>query len=167
MTILKTDRLSLNEARLRDSAFIHKLLNSSNWIQYIGDRGIKSTEDAERYIRNSLIKSYKQHGFGLYKMVLKESDKPIGLCGLLKRSHLDHPDVGFAILPEYEGKGYTYEAAKATIEYAHTELSLPTVLAITSEDNLRSQALIKKIGLKYLKKVKLNASKNELLLFTS
>ena len=144
MTILTTERLALDEAVLEDAEFIFDLLNSPNWIEFIGDRSIKSIKDAERYIQNSLINSYREHGFGLYKMVLIESNEPIGLCGLLKRATLDHPDIGFAILPEFEGMGYTYEAAKATIEYAHAALSLATILAITSEDNTRSSGFDQK-----------------------
>ncbi|MGI9544205.1 MAG: GNAT family N-acetyltransferase [Cyclobacteriaceae bacterium] len=167
MTILTTERLTLDEAVIQDAEFIFHLLNSPNWIEFIGDRGIKSIKDAERYIQNSLINSYKENGFGLYKMVLLEGNKPIGLCGLLKRTNLDHPDVGFAILPEFEGMGYTYEAAKATIEYAHSALSLPTILAITSEDNVRSQSLIKKIGLHYVGQTRLSTDEEELMLFSN
>jgi len=166
MTILKTERLSLEEAELKDAKFIFDLLNSPNWIEFIGDRGIKSNKDAARYIQNSLINSYRENGFGLYKMVLLETNEPIGLCGLLKRASLDHPDIGFATLPQFEGMGYTYEAANATVAYAHNNLSLSNVLAITSDKNLKSQKLIKKIGLQYIGQTQLSSGEEELMLFS-
>ena len=94
MKILETERLVIAEATMSDSQFIFDLLTSPNWLKYIGDRGIRSIEDASEYIENSLIKSYRDNGFGLYKVVLKQNQIPIGLCGLLKRPVFDHPDIG-------------------------------------------------------------------------
>ena len=166
--ITQTKRLLIQEADLEDAVFIFELLNSPNWIEFIGDRGIRSLKDAEQYIHNSLIKSYCENGFGLYKMLLKkENYKPIGLCGLVKRTKLDHPDIGFAILPEYEGKGYTYEAAKSILWYVHSEIKLTTILAITSKENFKSQGLLKKLGLKYTNNLQLETGENELMLFSS
>ena len=102
--ILETERHWLEEADSNDGAFFFELLNSPTWIRFIGDRGIASIDDAVNYIRESLIKSYRKNGFGLYKMVLKQDDRPIGICGLLKRPGLEHVDIGFAILPQYEKK---------------------------------------------------------------
>jgi ribosomal-protein-alanine N-acetyltransferase len=99
MEILQTRRLTLSEATLSDIPLIFKLLNSPNWLEFIGDRNIRTLEDAEKYIQNSLIKSYRENGFGLWKVELKSDKTPIGLCGLLKREMLDFPDLGFAILP--------------------------------------------------------------------
>lgn len=147
MIVLETERLRLEEGSLNDQVFIFNLLNSPNWIQFIGDRGIKSLTDAENYINNTLIKSYKEVGFGLYKVILKQDNSPIGLCGLLQRDYLDHPDIGYAILPKYEGKGYTSEAAKAMLDYGKNRLGFKTILAITNSKNSASQHLLHKIGL--------------------
>ncbi len=101
-----------------DSQFIFELLNSPTWLKYIGDRDIKNLDDAQNYIINGPIKSYEIHGFGLYKVALKNNDTPIGICGLLKREGLEDNDIGFAFLPEYEEKGYAYESAKAILDDA-------------------------------------------------
>ena len=122
MRILATERLWVEEANADDVKFIYALLNSPNWLRFIGDRGIRSLDDALEYIESAMIKSYRENGFGLYKLVLKADQKPIGLCGLLKRPVFDHPDIGFAVLPEYEGKGLVFEAAKAILEHAQTIL---------------------------------------------
>ncbi|KYG83073.1 GCN5 family acetyltransferase [Roseivirga seohaensis] len=147
MIVLETERLRLEEGSLNDQVFIFNLLNSPNWIEFIGDRGIKSLTDAENYINNTLIKSYKEVGFGLYKVILKQDNSPIGLCGFLPRDFLDHPDIGYATLPKHEGKGYTSEATKAMLEYGRSTLGFKTILAITSSKNSASQRLLQKIGL--------------------
>lgn len=165
--IFKTDRLELSEAVPDDKDFFFKLLNSPNWIEYIGDRKIKSLFDAEKYIRESLINSYKCNGFGLYKISLKESKLPIGICGLLKRPHLEHPDIGYAILPEYEKKGYAYEAAKGTMIYAETILRIQKILAITAPKNKSSIKVLEKIKLKFVKRIKFKEDEEELLLYSN
>ena len=104
--ILTTVRLIIREANLSDSKFIFDLLNTPKWLKYIGDRGIKTLKNAEDYINDKIINSYKTNGYGLYIFELKESHIPIGLCGFIKRDYLDSEDIGFALLPEYERKGY-------------------------------------------------------------
>ncbi len=165
--ILQTERLVIKEATLDDGAFFFRLLNSPNWIEFIGDRGINSEEDAIQYIQESLIESYVNLGFGLFKMILRENNKPIGICGFLKRDYLDHPDIGFAILPKYERMGYTLEAAHSLKDYGENQLGLNPILAITTSKNVGSQQLLNKIGLKYIKIVKPSQDGEDLMLYSS
>ncbi len=167
MQILETERLTLEEANMEDAGFFYTLLNTPTWLKYIGDRGIRSVADAEHYIQNSLIKSYRENGYGLYKMVLKSEGTPIGLCGLVNRETLSDPDIGFALLPKYEGKGYAYEAAFATLEFAKKQLQISTILAITSEQNAHSIRLIEKIGLVFYKKIRMKEGSEECLLYSN
>ncbi len=167
MKILETERIRIEKATLEDSSFFLELLNSPNWIEFIGDRGIKTEEDAADYIQKSLIDSYKENGYGLYKMVLKKENKPIGICGFLKRNYLKNADIGFAILPEYEAKGYTYEAVKETMNYGISSLQLNPILAVTISENTKSRNLLNKIGLKEIGMIKPNKSKVEFLLYSN
>ncbi|MFK7969916.1 MAG: GNAT family N-acetyltransferase, partial [Bacteroidia bacterium] len=132
--ILKTNRITLAEFVPSDADFIIELVNTPGWITYIGDRDIHDREAAEGYIQ-TLQQGYKKDGFGLYKMLLNESNAPIGMCGLVNRPDLDHPDIGFAILPEYERKGYTTEAGHAMVELAKEQYKLTSLLGITIPDN--------------------------------
>jgi len=122
MIKLQTERLSIEEANLDDAPFIFELLNSPKWIEFIGNRNVKTLEDAENYIKRLLLDSYEKNNYGLFKMVLKTNQKAIGICGLVNRPTLDHPDIGFAVLPKYERKGYTIEAALATMEYCQISI---------------------------------------------
>ena len=165
MTIIETQRLLLQEVQLADAPFIFELLNTPTWLKYIGDRGIKTLADAEQYIQKSFLDSYKKNGFGLYKLVLKTTNAPIGLCGLVNRPTLEDIDIGFTLLPKYAKKGYAYEAAKATMDYAWNELDLTTIVAITSKDNSNSQQLLEKIGLQQADTITLEGDDEELFLY--
>jgi RimJ/RimL family protein N-acetyltransferase len=147
MLITQTPRLLLRELTTEDAAFILQLVNDPAWLQFIGDKGVRTIEDAVQYILNGPVKSYATNGFGLWLVELKEGNTPIGMCGLINRPTLEGIDIGFAYLPQYVGKGYAHEAAAATLEYAKQILLLEQVLAITNPDNIRSITLLKKIGL--------------------
>jgi len=162
-----TKRLRIENALLCDAPFFLELMNTPNWIKYIGDRGISSEKLAAEYIQINLIDSYEKHGYGLYKISLKQREIPIGLCGFVKRDYLDHADIGFALLPEYEGKGYAYEAAKTIMEYGMNILNLNPILAITSYDNIRSTKLLLKIGFQEIGNVTTPDKGEELLLFSN
>jgi RimJ/RimL family protein N-acetyltransferase len=165
--ILQTERLLLREFTEDDPAFIVELLNSPGWIQYIGDRNIKTEEQAREYLNNGPLKSYRQNGFGLYMVELKQDQTPIGMCGFIKRDTLNNPDIGFAFLPAYHGLGYAQEVAHATLEYAKKTLGLPVISAITLPANERSISLLEKIGLRFNSTVVFPGSEDELLLYNT
>lgn len=146
MIQLETDRLVISELEIADAPFILKLTNTPGWLTYIGDRKIHSIADAEKYFLTGTISSYETHGFGLFKVSLKKSRQPIGINGLLKRPHLDHPDIGFAFLPEFEGNGFAAESSDAILNWATSSKKLSTILAITLPSNTRSIALLKRLG---------------------
>ena len=164
--VQESHRLFMREANEGDAVFVLELLNNPSWLKFIGDRGVKSLSEARNYINSQLVDSYNTHGFGLLVIVLKDSDAPIGLCGLLKRPYLDHPDLGFAILPGYEGKGYVYEASQLILDHAFTILLHERVLATTKEQNQRSINLLLKLGFQFEKKINPESGKNEILLYS-
>lgn len=163
--ILNTERLVIRKVNLSDNHFIYELLNTPKWLKFIGDRGIKTLKNAEDYINDKIIKSYKTNGFGLYVFELKESNIPIGLCGFIKRDYLDYEDIGFALLPEYERKGYTYEAALAVLKFGENQLGLKKVFAITSKDNTASQELLKKLSFSFKSFITEPSTNEELTLY--
>lgn len=167
MDSIVTGRLIINEAELRDSHFFFELLNSPNWLEFIGDRGIDNEVDARSYIKSSLQKSYIENGFGLYKVSFREDLVPIGICGFLQRDYLDSPDIGFAILPKFEGMGLISEAASSVLNHGKTMLGFKEILGITTEENLSSRRVLTKIGLREVDKIKPDANGDELLLFSN
>jgi ribosomal-protein-alanine N-acetyltransferase len=164
--ILRTERLQLRRFCFDDSEFIISLLNSEGWLKYIGDRNVKTKEQAENYLKNGPLKSYEQNGFGL-SMVETRNGKPIGMCGLIKRNYLEHPDIGFAFLPEFSSMGYGYEIASAVLVHARNELNLQTILAITVPNNVKSIGLLEKMGLRFVKSFRTEPGAEELILYST
>lgn len=146
MRIIETNRLYIDEATPKDAGFFYQLMNSAGWLTYIGNRNIHSEKEAAEYISGKLIKSYKTNGFGLLVMKLRESGEAIGICGFIKRDYLSHADIGFAILPQYESKGYMREAAESLIQHGFSALGFTEILAITVPINERSQGLLYRLG---------------------
>ncbi|MBC5993177.1 GNAT family N-acetyltransferase [Pontibacter cellulosilyticus] len=163
--ILETERLRLREFTLQDTAFVLELLNSPGWLQFIGDRNVKTEAQAKSYLENGPLESYRVNGFGLWLVEKKDNSQPMGMCGILKRNTLKNPDIGFAFLPGFDGKGYAYESATATMAYANNQLKLPKIAAITIADNERSIRLLEKIGMAYTGTVRLADDQDELLLY--
>jgi RimJ/RimL family protein N-acetyltransferase len=145
--MIQTERLELREYTLKDAPFIFKLMNSDGWLKNIGDRNIKTIEDAEAYMQKNYLGSYEKHGFGPYLVSLKEDGTPLGSAGLYKRDNLEYPDVGFAFLPEFANKGYAFEAANAVMQFAAETLKIETIVGITIPENFSSIKLLKKLGL--------------------
>jgi len=149
MKILNSNRLRLRKLTEKDADFIVALLNDPDWLKYIGDRGVKDKQDAIVYIQQGPQTMYQQHGMGLLLVESVAQKLPIGLCGLLTREELAHPDLGFAFLPEYRDQGLALDAAKLVLADAYQRLSIPKILGLTSLDNHKSIHLLEKLGFKY------------------
>lgn len=161
--VLETQRLSLRKFELTDAPFIIELLNSPGWLQHIGDKKVSSVKDAELYLKNGPLKSYADHGFGLWMVEHIITKEPIGICGLIKRDYLDDVDIGFAMLPKYFDEGYGLEIASATLIHAKKKLGLKHIVAITTPANKASIKLLNKIGLNFEKPLVLGQDETVLL----
>lgn len=167
MRIIETERLFLRQLTTNDAEFVLELLNEPAWIQNIGDRGVRTIEDARLYISDKFAASYARFGFGLYLVELKESGEPVGICGLVKRDSLEDPDIGFAFLKRFWSKGYAYESASAVMDHARNRLGMTRIVAITVPGNQGSINVLEKIGLRFEKTMKAPGSDEELSYFTS
>jgi RimJ/RimL family protein N-acetyltransferase len=146
---IETQRLIITHLTPEDAGFMLELLNQESFIRNIGDRGVRSVDDARAYIENGPMASYARHGFGLNRVALRDAGAVIGICGLLKRDHLDHPDIGFALLPGFWSQGYAREAADAVIAHGREQLGLRRILATTALDNVDSIRLLEKMGFQF------------------
>ncbi len=163
--ILETERLILRLVAETDAEFILDQLNQPSFIEFIGDRGVRTVEEARNYIQTRFTRSYEDNGYSLYLVELKESLTPIGLCGFVKRDTLPDPDIGFAFLPQFSGKGYAVESARGVIEYGRDVLQFERVLAITTQDNGSSGRLLEKIGFAFERLIEMPPDDEVLKLF--
>src|SRR5258708_11726746 len=149
VNILETERLALRRLTADDAEFIRELVNEPSWIRFIGDRGVRTLDDARAYLEKGPIAMYGRVGFGLWAVEVKETGEAAGLCGLSKPDALDDVDIGFAFLPRFWRRGYALESARAVLAYGRETLELDRVVAITSPDNEASISVLEKVGLRF------------------
>lgn len=167
MKILETERTILREVTTDDAEFILGLLNESSFIKYIGDRNVRTIRQAREYIESRFTESYKQFGFGMWAVELKEINQTVGICGFVKRDSLPDADIGFAFTPQFERKGFGFETAAAVLRYGRDNLNLRRVLAITSQENESSIKLLEKLGFKFERLIEMPNDAEKLKLFSS
>jgi len=166
--VIATPRLCLRELAVDDAPFVLQLLNDPGFLRYIGDRGVRDLEEARRYIVKGMLHSYERHGYGLWLVQLRAaSHQPIGLCGLVARTGLPEPDIGFALLPQWWSQGYAHEAATAVMAHARRVVGLRRVLAIVSPANASSLRLLRKLGFEYQCDVHLPGEAHAVALYAS
>lgn len=165
--VIETERLTLRQMDESDAPFILELLNDPAFLQNIGDKNVRTLEDAVAYIRNAPIASYEKHGYGLYLVELKDGGASAGMCGLVRRDTLPTTDIGYAFLPQYCAKGYAIEAATATLEYARTVHGIDHILAIVSPGNDPSSRLLEKLGMQRQGMMKLTDNSPEVIVYST
>jgi RimJ/RimL family protein N-acetyltransferase len=162
---IKTQRLTVRPFEFDDAAFILRLLNEPSFVKNVVDKGVRNLEDARTYLREGPMTSHGRFGFGLWRVGLLENGVPIGMAGLVKRDYLDDIDIGYALLPEYCGAGYAFEATSAIMDYARESLAARRVLAIVNESNVASIRLLGKLSFKADGMVRIPGVENEVQLF--
>lgn len=155
MLPLSTARLRLEELTVDDADFMLHLLNDPAYIANIRDRGIRTREAAGEFIRDSILASYRDHGFGMYAIRIHSDSSCIGICGLVSRPGREDVDIGYALLPAYRGQGYTLEAARAVMELARGPLGFSRLVGVTARENTASVAVLKKLGMHFEQQIRL------------
>lgn len=165
MKEFQTERLIIRPTNKSDATFIYELLNTPKWIKYIGDRNIKSIKNAEQYITAKMLPQLEKLGYSNNTVIRKIDQIKIGTCGLYNREGVEGVDIGFAFLPQYENKGYAYESTSNLITFAQNEFNIQKISAITLPENKSSQKLLRKLGLKFIKMIKIPNDDADLCLF--
>jgi len=145
---LETPRLTLRRLGFDDAPFLVNLLNQPSFIENIGDRGVRSIDDAHRYLREGPMAMYDKFGFGLWHTALKGGEA-VGMCGLLKRDNLPDVDLGYAFLPQFWGQGLAHEAAAATLRHGALKFRLTRVIGVVSAGNAGSIRVLEKLGMSF------------------
>jgi [ribosomal protein S5]-alanine N-acetyltransferase len=143
---LTTERLHIKPINLSDAAFIKELLNTEDWITYIGERNINSLADAEAYIQ----KIAESEDFFYHVLQLKKDNTPIGVVTFVKRPQFNYPDIGFALLPQYYKKGYSYEGAQAYLNEVTKLTPYEKIYGYTLQHNTASIKMLEKLGLQFV-----------------
>jgi [ribosomal protein S5]-alanine N-acetyltransferase len=167
VNVLTTKRLTLRRLSPADAEFILELLNDAAFLRFIGDKAVRSVDDARQYILDGPVASYQRNGFGLWLVALKETGLSVGMCGLLKRDSLPDVDIGFAFLPGYRSQGYAFESASAVLDYGRTELGLKRIVAITNPANAGSIRVLQKLGMRFERMITVSEGEPEIQLLAT
>lgn len=152
---IETERLQLCRLTLDDAELMLAIWNDPAFLRFVGDRGIRTIDEARTALEEGAFKLYAEHGFGPYRMSLKSNGSAVGICGLFRRDGLADTDIGFSTLPQYCGRGYGFEAARAVIEHARVDARLTRLTALVSPQNIASVQLIEKLGMMFEKMVRI------------
>ena len=163
---LETERLHLRRMTLADAPFMLSIWNDPAFIRNVGDREIRSLADAEAALTDGAFALYQNYGYGPYCMTLARGRTKVGICGLFRRDNLEHPDIGFAVLPPFYRSGLTLEAARAVIQHARDDLGIDHLTAIVSPQNLASIALIEKLGMTFERGITMPNEEKEISLYS-
>ena len=148
--LLESERLIIRDAQVSDAPFYFELFNDPDWIENINDKGLRTIEETEVYLKDILLKNLQLGGLGFFTVILKETNEPIGVSSALHRDNLKYIDIGYGFLPKSRSKGYATEATKLIMEYVRTTFKQDKVYAFTLPKNKPSQNLLKKIGFTYI-----------------
>lgn len=140
--------------------------NDPAFVRHVGDRGIRTIDQAKDALAKGPLRLYRDYGYGPYRLSLIGSDDAIGICGLFRRDGLDDADIGFALLPGYYGQGYASEAAIAVTEHARDVLGLRRLTAIVSPLNRPSIALIEKLDMRFERMIRMPGDDDEICLYS-
>lgn len=161
----ETERLILRPTKVGDAGFMYELLNSPNWLKYIGDRKVYSIEAAQKHITEKILPQLERLGYANYTVIRKSDNNKMGSCGLYDREGMEGIDIGFAFLPEYEKQGYAFEAASKILQIGIEEFKITDLKAITTKENTSSQKLLIKLGLTLNDTITFSGDNEELLLY--
>jgi len=160
-----TERLTIRPTLEEDAQLIYELMNTPKFLEYVGDRKITSADIARDYIKTKILPQLQRLGFSSYTLITRSTSEKIGTCGLYDREGLAGIDIGFALLPLFEGQGYGYESSLEVMQAAFEVFALEELKAITSTSNIASQRLLEKLGFENTGLTKLSDGSEELFLY--
>lgn len=162
---LETERLQLRWLTEDDAGLMLAIWNDPAFIRYVGDRGIRTLDEALTAMNEGVLKLYRDFGYGPYRVALRDSDEAMGICGLFKRDNLEHPDIGYGFLPAFCGRGYAFEAARAVVRHAFGHMKLPELYAIVTPENARSVHLLEKLGMSAGESIRMPGDDEDVVLY--
>jgi RimJ/RimL family protein N-acetyltransferase len=163
--ILNTERLELRWLTADDAPMMLAVWNDPAFVRFVGDRGVRSLEQARAAVEEGPLRLYTDYGYGPFRVTRREDGVDLGICGLFRRDGLDEPDIGFAILPDFCGQGFGFEASVAVLDHARDALKLSSVTAIASPLNQPSVGLLEKLGMHYERPIRLPGEEHDVSLY--
>ncbi|ASW76256.1 GNAT family acetyltransferase [Chryseobacterium piperi] len=147
---LETERLILRELDENDTERLFLLDSNPEVVKYVGSPPAKDIKESEKMIK-MIQQQYKDNGLGRLAVVEKESGLLIGWSGLKLltkeiNGYKNVYELGYRFIPEFWGKGYAVESAKASLDFGFNDLHAKTIYACAHCENDGSNHILRKLG---------------------
>lgn len=146
MDVIETARLHLRQFTPRDLGDLYPIFSDAEVVKYMKTGAPVSKVETQTALM-SIIKHWKEHGFGRWAVVLKETGKLIGYGGL--RNLYGTPELVYLLARPYWGIGLATELAKASLKWGFEERNFERIVAVTKHENAASRRVMEKIGMVY------------------
>ncbi len=156
--ILTTTRLYLRHFTINDALLIIQL-NTAKVLQYVHEALPQNLDDAKRIIQEIILPQYNLYQLGRFAVHVKEDNRFIGWCGLKYLQDENEIDLGYRFLEKEWGNGFATEAATTVLQWGFIERKVETIIGRTHIDNIASQNVLQKIGMKFTKETMEDAQK--------
>lgn len=150
----ETKRLILREIVPEDAAAMFEMDSDPDVHRYLGNHPVKSIDEIKNVIQ-FVRQQYTDNGIGRWAIEEKSTGNFMGWTGLKLvtapiNNHVNYYDLGYRLLKRYWGKGIASETAVASLKYGFDNMNLDIIYGMADVDNVASNAILKKAGLKYI-----------------
>lgn len=149
MKEIETARLYLRQFTPDDLDDLYRIYSDPEIMKYVG-KGVRTREETENALY-AMLESWKQNNFGMWALVYKIDNRFIGRCGLVFLDKTPEIELGYILDKHYWNQGLAAEASLASLQYGFDVLKLERIVAIARPENIASQRVMQKIGMKYEK----------------
>ncbi|MDQ3686561.1 MAG: GNAT family N-acetyltransferase [Acidobacteriota bacterium] len=148
---IETERLRLRMFTLDDLRPLSLMTKDPEVMKYIGT-GKPITTEETRFSLAKIVETFRRRGFGRWAVIHKEANELIGYCGFAMLEEKAGVELAYLLGRPFWGKGLATEAARACLRYGFDELHFDCIAAITRPENKRSQRVMEKVGMRYLRR---------------
>jgi len=145
---LESDRLILRKLTLSDDELLYHLDSDPEVLKYI--RPAISKEESLMRLHSSIKRYDSFPGLGRFVAFEKDTREDIGWYILSFSEEVQLPEIGYRLKQKYWGKGYATELSLVLLDYGFRSLDIDKIFAVTHQQNLGSQNVLTKIGMKYV-----------------
>jgi ribosomal-protein-alanine N-acetyltransferase len=150
MNILETNRLVLRRLVLEDAADLYRIYSDPETMKFMG-KAPDSVEEERDHIQSHIAHHYEKYGVGLWATVLKENNRLIGRCGLMRKQieGVEEVEIAYLLGREYWGRELATEAAGAILKHGYAKHGFKRIVAVIHPQNVASIRVAEKIGMDY------------------
>lgn len=145
---IETNRLKLRVFTLDDLPIYHETVYGDAAVMRYLPGGIPRPIDGTQGVLEWTIQQFETFGFTMWAVFDKTTDTFLGHCGVIQLLRTNDFEIAYAFGKAYWGKGYAREAAHASLHHAFEVGDLKLVYAMAYPENVNSQRVMQKLGMK-------------------